>query len=200
MFGKKPTSPLKPNTPPAAPAKPSVAPLRAGSAPAAPAGWAISLLTTNYVISGYMPRIEVASLIGWLNIPAQAMLTLTQAQVTALDPKVITPTEVLPQISVPRTSVIVLMPQDELSAKAVLAQLPPRTERATIYAGPYWLRGAFRPIGDMPLHNLFPASAGDMLVVSDVEVKCVRVDAKFQSQRADGAIVNKTRVQLFHGG
>ncbi len=60
MFGKKPA--------PTPPQKPAAAP--APAQPARPAGWAVQVLTADYLISGYLQPVDMP-LVGSLNVPTQ---------------------------------------------------------------------------------------------------------------------------------
>ena len=194
MFAKKPVAPPKP-----APAQSSTqsAPQSAPQPMGKTAGWAVQFLTTDYVASGYMTPIDMP-LVGWLNVPTQAMVTLTQVLVMALDPQIPVTSEMVSEITIPKASIVAVVPRDEMSSRSATMQMPPNTEQAIIYAGPYWLRAAFRMAGGMPLRNLFGATTGDMLAVSDAEIKCLRPNAHFQAQKATAIIINKSRVQLYH--
>jgi hypothetical protein len=189
MFSKKPA-------PPPAPQKP--APAQPLSQPATkPAGWAVQILTADYIASGYLTPIDMP-LVGWLNVPTQTMVALSNAQLTALDPRLPVAAPAMPEVTVPKASIIAVIPRDEMSQRSAAVQMPPQAAPAMIYAGPYYLRASFRLVGGMPLRNLFGATTGDMLVVSDAEIRCLRAETNLPVQKAAVIIVNKSRVQLYH--
>jgi hypothetical protein len=185
MFGKKPSS-----TPAQ---KPAAAPAPAQSA--RPAGWAVQVLTADYIVSGYIQPVDMP-LVGSLNVPTQPTLTLTQAQLRALEAQ--TGSQTLPEITVPKTAVIALIPRDEASARSAAAQMPGNSQRALIYAGPYLLRAAFRLPGDMHMRTLFGSSAGAMLAVSEAAVACLKSGSVFPEQTAPVVIINKNCVQAYY--
>jgi hypothetical protein len=185
MFGKKPA--------PTPPQKPTAAP--APAQPARPAGWAVQVLTTDYLISGYLQPVDMP-LVGSLNVPTQPTLTLTQAQLRAITGQ--SASETLPEITIPKTALVALIPRDEASARSAALQMPPGTQRAAIYAGPYLIRAAFRLAGDMPMRTLFGASAGAMLAVSEAAVLCLKPGSAFPELTAPVIILNKNIVQVYH--
>jgi hypothetical protein len=183
MFGKKP-SPAQPQKPAAAPAQ-----------PARPSGWAVQVLTTDYLISGYLQPVDMP-LVGSLNVPTQLTLTLTRAQLRAIAGS--SASETLPEITIPKTAVIVLIPRDEASARSASAQMPPGSQRAAIYAGPYLIRAAFRLAGDMHMRTLFGASTGAMLAVSEATLTGLKPGSGLSEQTAPVIILNKNGVQAYH--
>jgi hypothetical protein len=189
MFAKKTSSLSRPPAP-----QPVAAP-----PPARPAGWVIQILTTDYIATGFFAPVEMP-LVGWLNVPTQSMVSLSPAQVVALDPRMPVASEAVPEITIPKAAIVAVIPRDEPSLRSILLQMPPNAERALIYAGSYWLRASFRLPGSMPLRNLFGATTGDMLAVSDVEIRSARVDTNFQAEKAAAAVVSKRWVQLYHPG
>jgi len=183
MFGKKP-APTPPQKPAAAPAQ-----------PARPAGWAVQILTAEYIVSGYLQPVDMP-LVGSLNVPTQPTLTLTQAQLRAITGQ--SASETLPEMTIPKTAIVALIPRDEASARSAALQMPPGTQRAVIYAGPYLIRAAFRLAGDMPMRILFGASAGAMLAVSEAAVLCLKPGSAFPELTAPVIILNKNVVQVYH--
>ena len=167
------------------------------SAAAHASGWLLQVLTHEYVVTGYFPSIDTP-LVGWLNVPTQAAVTLVKAQVTALDPHAPLSSEVQAEVTVPKSAIIGLIPRDEKSQRAASTQMLPRLERAIIYAGPFVLRACFRLAGEMPLRNLFGGTPGDMLVVSDADIHPVRPDANFPPQKTPALILSKNRVQVYY--
>jgi hypothetical protein len=185
MFGKKPS--------PTPPPKPAAAPV--STQPARPAGWVVQVLTTDYLISGYLQPVDMP-LVGNLNVPTQPTLTLTQAQLRAITGQ--SASETLPEITIPKTAIVALIPRDEASARSAAAQMPPGSQRAVIYAGPYLIRAAFRLAGDMHMRTLFGASAGTMLAVSEATIICLKPGNGLAEQTAPVIILNKNVVQVYH--
>jgi hypothetical protein len=185
MFGKKPA--------PTPPQKPAATP--APTQPARPTGWAVQVLTADYLVSGYLQPVDMP-LVGSLNVPTQPTLTLTQAQLRAIAGQ--SASETLPEITIPKTAIIALIPRDEASARSAAAQMPPNSQRAAIYAGPYLIRAAFRLAGDMHMRTLFGASTGVMLAVSEATLICLKPGSAFGEQSAPVIILNKSAVQGYH--
>jgi hypothetical protein len=185
MFGKKPA--------PTPPQKPAATP--APAQPARPAGWAVQILTTDYLISGYLQPVDMP-LVGNLNVPTQPTLTLTQAQLRAVTGQ--SASDTLAEITIPKIAIIALIPRDEVSARSAAAQMPPGSQRAVIYAGPYLIRAAFRLAGDMHMRTLFGASTGAMLAISDAIISCLKPDNSLPEQTAPVIILNKSGVQAYH--
>lgn len=185
MFGKKPAAP---------PPKPATN-TSAAAQPARPTGWAVQVLTMDYLIGGYIQPVDMP-LVGSLNVPTQPTLTLVQAQLRPIEAPAAH--AALPEITVPKTAIIALVPRDEASARSAAAQMPPGSQRAAIYAGPYFIRAAFRLAGDMPMRTLFGASAGVMLAVSEATIQCPRLGGAFPEQTAPVIIINKSCVQAYH--
>ena len=188
---------LKKPIPPHVGSSRPVAAQPSSAAAAAPNGWLIQVLTNEYVVTGYLPPIDTP-LVGWLNVPTQAGVTLVKAQVTALDPHTPLSTEIQAEVTVPKSAIIGLIPRDEKSQRAASTQMLPRLERAIIYAGPFVLRACFRLAGEMPLRNLFGGTPGEMLVVSDADIHPVRPDANFPPQKTPALILSKSRVQVYY--
>lgn len=185
MFGKKPSS-----TPSQ---KPAAAPTSAQSI--RPAGWMVQILTADCIVSGYIQPVDMP-LVGSLNVPTQPALTLAQAQLHTIEAQAASMT--LPEITVPKTAIIALIPRDEASARSAAAQMPSNSQRAVIYAGPYLLRAAFRLPGDMHMRVLFGASAGAMLAVSEAAITCLKAGSVFPEQTTPVVIINKNCVQAYH--
>lgn len=185
MFGKKPSP-----TPPQKPAATS-----ATAQPVRSAGWAVQVLTLDYTISGYLQPVDMP-LVGSLNVPTQPTLTLTQVQLRPIAAQPASAT--LPEITIPKTAIIALIPYDEASTRSAAAQMPGSSQRAVIYAGPYLLRAAFRLASEMHMRILFGASAGVMLAVSEATITCLKAGSTFPEQTAQVVIVNKNCVQAYH--
>ena len=190
MLGKKPVPP------PPGPSKP-VAGQPAPSATAASNAWLMQILTNEYVVTGYFQPVDMP-LVGWINVPTQSAVTLVKAQVTALDPR--TPLSPEPQleVTVPKSAIIGLIPRDEKSQRAIVTQMLPRLEQAIIYTGPFVLKACFRLGGEMPLRNLLGGTPGEMLVVSDADIRAARPDANFAPQKAPALILSKSRIQVYY--
>jgi hypothetical protein len=183
MFGRKQTVPL--------PSPPSPPPTEA------PAEWAMQVLTTKYIVEGTITPLETR-LVGYLNIPTQITVTLHNVKLLALGAQAVTMRDTLPEVTLPKASIIGLIPRDAAGTRSTILQVPERAERAVIHVGPYLIRGAFRMPGGMPLSNLFNAGGGDMLVLTDAEVKCQLLGARFTTIKADVMVLNKSQVYLYH--
>jgi hypothetical protein len=157
----------------------------------------VQVLTTDYVVTGYLPPIDMP-LVGWLNVPTQVTISVTKAQITTLDPRSPISNDIQSEVTLPKSSIIGLIPRDEKSLQAASTQMLPRLERAIIYAGPYVLRACFRLAGEMPLRNLFGGTPGDMLVVTDADIHSVRAEANFPAQKAPALILSKSRIHLYY--
>ncbi len=118
MLGKKPAPP------PVSSSRP-VAGQPAPSAVAVPGGWLMQILTNEYVVAGYFQPIDTP-LVGWLNAPTQATITLSKAQVTALDPHTPQTPEIQSEVTVPKSAIIGLVPRDEKAS----GRSPPKCCRA----------------------------------------------------------------------
>lgn len=184
MFGKKPA--------PAAP-RPQPAP----AAPPAPSGWLVQALTTNYVALGHLEPPSMP-LLGFLNLTAQATLTLAQTRLTPLEPQALIAEAAPAEVSIVKATLIALVPGDEAGLASARAQMPTRSERAVLYAGPYVLRAALAMMGDMPLRHLFNTGVGQFLVATDVEVRCQILGTAFAPLVAPVALLNKTLIELYH--
>jgi hypothetical protein len=155
----------------------------------------VQVLTADYLISGYLSPVDMP-LVGHLNVPTQPTLTLTQAQLQPIAGQSASGT--LPEMTIPKTAIVALIPRDEASARSAAMQMPPSSQRAMIYAGPYLIRAAFRLAGDMHMRALFGASTGTMVAVSDATVVCVKPGGALPEQSAPVIILNKTAVQGYH--
>ena len=189
MFGKKPAPP------PVAQPKP-----QAPSQPAKPSGWAAQVLTADYIASGYMPPVPDMPLVGFLNIPTQPTLVLTNAQLQALGPQAVIANATPSEITIPKASLIAFIPRDEAGMRSAAMQMPQRAERAVVYAGPYLIRAALMLVGDLPLRNFFGTGGGSLVAVTDAEVTCQVPGAQFTPLKAPLLILNKALVQLYHPG
>ena len=190
MFSKKPA-------PPSAGAARPAAAQPAPAAAATPPGWAIQILTTDYVVSGYLPPVDMP-LVGWLNIPTQAVVTLTQAQVTALNPRFPMPAGIQAEVTVSKSAIVGIIPRDDKSLRSLSTAMLPRLERAIIYAGPFVLRAHFRLPGEMPMRNLLSGTPGDMLAVSEADINPVQAETNFQPQKTPALVLSKSRIQLYY--
>ncbi len=185
MFGKK--------TPPAAPPRPRPA----SAEPPPPAGWLVQALTTDYVAFGQLEPTPMP-LLGFLNLAAQTTITLSQTRLTALEPQALIAEAAPAEVSIVKATLIALVPGDEAGLASARAQMPARSERAVLYAGPYVLRAALAMMGDMPLRHLFNTGAGNFIVATDLEVRCQILGTAFAPLVAPVALLNKTLIQLYH--
>lgn len=188
MFGKKPVPPQ------ASPSQPIAA---QPAAAALPSRWQLQILTAEYVVTGYFPPTPMP-LLGWLNVPTQAAVTLTQAQVVALDSPVALSAEARTEVTIPKSAIVGVVPLDDQSLRSASTQMHPRQERAMIYAGPFVLQASFRLAGEMPMQYLYGTAPGDMLVVSDAEICLTRPNASFQPVKAPVFIISKSHITLYY--
>ena len=175
-----------PSTPAAPPASP-------------PTEWAVQILTARYIVEGALP-IPETRLVGHLNNNLHATLTLHNVQLLALGAQATHFRQPLLEVTIPKTSLILLIPRDAAGIRSALMQIPERLERATIHTGPYLVRGAFHLPGNMPLHHLFNVGGGDMLPLTEVEVKCQLLGARITTLHAEVVVLNKAAVHLYHPG
>lgn len=189
MFGKKPAPP-----PPAQPKPQAPSQVQAPR----PSGWAVQALTADYLANGYMAPVMDTPLVGFLNIPTQPTLVLTNAQLQAIGSQAAIANGTPAEITIPKAALIAFIPRDEAAMRSAAMQMSNRAERAVIYAGPYLLRAAFMLVGDMPLRNFFGASGGSLVALTDAEVSCQLPGAQFAPLKAPILILNKTLVQLYH--
>jgi len=189
MFGKKPAPP------PPAQLKPQGTPQP--QAPR-PAGWAVQALTADYLANGYLAPVMDMPLVGFLNISTQSTLALSSVQLQALGSQATLANGSPAEITIPKASLVALLPRDEAALRSAAMQMPQRAERAVIYAGPYLLRAAFMLVGDMPLRNFFGTGGGSLVAVTDAEVICQLPGAQFAPLKAPILILNKALVQLYH--
>ncbi|MGQ0605288.1 MAG: hypothetical protein ACT4QE_26725 [Anaerolineales bacterium] len=164
-----------------------------------PTEWAVQLLTARYIVEGALP-IPETRLVGHLNNTAHSTLTLHNAQLLALGAQATHIRNPLPEVTIPKPSLIVLIPRDAASIRSATLQIPERTERAIIHTGPYLIRGAFHLPGNMPLQHLFNVGGGDMLPLTEVEIKCQLLGARITTLHADILVLNKAAVHLYHPG
>lgn len=181
MFSKKPAP-----APAASPAAP----------PPKPGGWSMLALTQDYGVMGQLAPIETP-LIGWLNIPTQPTVVLTQCQMQALNGQGLAP-EAAPEVVLPKTALLALMPRDEAGQRSASQQLLPHGHRAALAVGPFHIRATVRLPGDIPLRNLYNTATGLMVAVTDAEIHCQVPGTKFPDLKANVLLVNKTLVQFYH--
>lgn len=193
MFGKKPAPPP---AKPAAPAQPQPA----APAPAArPAGWAVQVLTADYLAQGYIPPVDMP-LVGFLNVPTQATVPLSAVQLQAIAGQATVAAPTPPEATFPKVSLIAFIPRDDASLRSAALQMPNRAEKAVVYVGPFVIRAALMLTGDMPLRNFFGTGSGTFVAVTDAEITCQLPGARFQPLTAKILILNKALVQLYHPG
>jgi hypothetical protein len=155
----------------------------------------VQILIADYIISGFLQPVDMP-LVGSLNVPTQPTVTLTQAQLRANTGQ--SASDTLPEITIPKTAIVALIPRDEASARSAALQMPSGSQRAVIYVGPYLIRAAFRLAGDMHMRILFGASTGAMLAVSEAAITCLKPGSVFLEQTAPVIILNKNVVQVYH--
>ena len=188
----------KPSPPPAAPARPTAPAAAPQPAGPRPAGWPMQVLTLDYFITGYLAPVEMP-LAGFLNVPTQATVTLTGAQVQALGPQAAVANASPAEVTLPKSSIVAFIPRDEAGMRAAALQMPNVPQRAVMYAGPFVISAAFMLAGEMPVRNLFSAGAGgSMLAVTQAQVACQIPGTRFAPLPAQILIVNKALVQLYH--
>lgn len=178
MFGRKP--------------EPTVAP----QSQARPVGMAVQLLTPDYIIGGFLPPMDTP-VVSFLNLPAQAGVTVSRCRLSGLNPQVVVPPEV-PEITVPKSNLIGVIPKDEAAAKSAMMNLPAAAKRATFYAGPYLVQATVRIISENAFSNFFSAGGGNLFTVTDATVKCVWPGTKFVELKIPALILNRVLVQLYH--
>jgi hypothetical protein len=164
-----------------------------------PTDWAVQLLTARYIIEGALP-IPETRLVGHLNNSVHATLTLHNVQLLSLGAQATHFRKPLLEVTIPKPSLIVLIPRDAAGVRSALSQIPERTERAIIHAGPFLVRGAFHLPGNMPLHHLFNVGGGDMLPLTEVEIRCQLLGARITTLHAEVVVLNKSIVHLYHPG
>ena len=181
MFAKKTTPQPTPQSP----------------APGAkPGGWPMLALTSDYGLMGQLAPIETP-LLGWLNIATQPTVLLTQCQLQALGGQSLA-AESVPEVILPKTGLLALMPRDEAGQRSASQQLPPQGHRAALTVGPFLIRATVRVPGEIPLRNLYNTASGLMVAVTEAEIHCQVPGTKFPDLKASVLLVNKTLVQFYH--
>lgn len=164
--------------------------------PASPGGWPMLALTVDYGLMGQLAPIETP-LLGWLNIATQPTVLLTQCQLQALGGQSLA-TESAPEVILPKTGLVALMPRDEAGQRSAHQQLPPQGHRAVLTVGPFLIRATVRVPGDIPLRNLYNTASGLMVAATEAEIHCQMPGTKFPDLKAGIVLVNKTLVQFYH--
>jgi hypothetical protein len=149
-------------------------------------------------VLGYLAPSD-APLVGFLNIPTQPSLLLSNGQMQALSTYSLA-AEAVAEVGLPKASVMAVMPRDEASMRAAQLQLAPGGARAVLYVGPFLIRATPRLPGEATLKNLYNIAGGAFFAVTDAEVHCQLPGAKFPDMKAPLLIVNKAHVQVFHAG
>ena len=169
-------------------------------------GWAVQLLTTDYVASGYLKAIDMP-LAGWLNVPTQNSLSIYQVQTQVLNWQSFAVRGTVPELVVPRSAVVALIPRDEASLRSMASTLPPHPERPMLfYTGTYLIRALVHIPGEVTISVLFGAGTGDMFVVTNAEVHYRRLSAPSSGSVASAMLpapimaLNKAHIQLYHAG
>jgi len=192
MFNKKPA-------PPPAPPKPAAAaPAPQAAAPARGGGWPMLALTADYGVMGSLPPVDMP-LTGFMNVPTQATVTLSGAQMQALGNYRLV-SETTPEATFPKTSLLILVPRDEAGVRSAMQQMPPQSHRAVLYVGPFLVRAALRVAGDMPLRNAMSVMPNTFFALSDAEVQCQISGSRFPPLKSPVIIVNKLMVQFYQPG
>lgn len=161
-----------------------------------PTGWPMLALTADYGLMGQLAPID-APLLGWLNIATQPTVLLTQCQLQALGGQSLA-AESAPEVILPKTGLVALMPRDEAGQRSAHQQLPPQGHRAVLTVGPFLIRATVRVPGDIPLRNLYNTASGLMVAVTEAEIHCQMPGTKFPDLKAGIMLVNKTLVQFYH--
>jgi hypothetical protein len=162
-----------------------------------PWGWETRVLTSDYVVTGFLEPTPMG-LTAFLNAPNQTTVTLASVTLKAIRPGVPTISETLPEISLPKTSIIAFIPLDDNGAKSATINLPQRTLRALMYFGAYLIRGAFMVGGNMPLANFYGAVAANFVPVTKADIFCQVPGSDLAEMKAEIMVVNKMYLQLFH--
>jgi hypothetical protein len=126
------------------------------------------------------------------------MVTVVNAQVSAVDPRTTLSADIQPEITLPKSAIIGLIPRDDNSLKAASQQLLPRMQRVIIYTGPFMVRAHFRLAGEMPLRNLLGGTPGEMLAVTEAEIYPVQAEISFQPRKPAVMILSKSWIRLYH--
>jgi hypothetical protein len=181
MFAKKPA--------------PQPPPQSASPAPKA-GGWPMLALTADYGLMGQLAPMETP-LLGWLNIATQPTVVLTQCQMQALGGQSLA-ADSAPEVILPKTALLALMPREEAGLRSASQQLPPQGHRAALTVGPFLIRATVRVPGDIPLRNLYNTASGLMVALTDADIHCQVPGTKFPDLKAGVLLVNKTLVQFYH--
>lgn len=163
---------------------------------ARPVGMPIQILTADYVIGGFLPPMETP-LLGFLNLPGQASVTLTKCKLSALNPHMVVTSD-LAEITIPKPTIIAIVPRDEAGARSAMLNLPPVSQKTKAYAGPYVIQANFRLISASAYTNLFSGSGGNLFTVTEAEIRCTVPGAKFPELKVAAAVLNRHFVQLYH--
>lgn len=199
MFNKKPAPPpAPPIQKPAAPQPSQPAP-QAQPARSAPSGsgWPMIALTENYAVTGFLAPIDMP-LTGFLNVPTQATLTLTGGQMQALQSSQPVMVDSSPEVTLPKSSLLAIIPRDEVGLRSATQQMPPQAHRALLYLGPFAIRASVRVAGGMPLRNATSTLPNAFFALSDAEIRCTLSGTRFAEVRTPVIIVNKNLIQFFH--
>jgi hypothetical protein len=157
----------------------------------------VQALTADYVAEGDLPPIEMP-LAGFLNVQTQSTFTLSSVKLLPLALQAVVATETPVEVTLPKAGLIALIPLGEAVRAAALQQMPQRTERTALYAGPFMVQAAVRLMGDMPLRNFFNTAVGQFFLASEAEIACLRNDSVYAPPRAPVIVLNRNAVQLYH--
>jgi hypothetical protein len=178
MFGRKPE------------------PTIAAQSQARPMGMPVQILTPDFVIGGFLPPMDTPML-GFLNLPANASITLGRCRLAALNPQVVVPVEVA-EITIPKANIIAVVPRDEAGSRSAMLNLPAASKRATLYAGPYLIQATIRVLSENAFSNFFSSGGGNLFTVTDATVRSTLPGAKFAELKVPALVVNRQLVQLYH--
>jgi hypothetical protein len=157
----------------------------------------VQALTQDYVAEGFVQPVEMP-LVGFLNMQNQTTFALSSVKLLPLALQAVVATETPAEVIIPKTHLIALIPLDEASRNSAALQMPPRSEKAALYAGPFIFQAALRLIGDVPLRNFFNTAVGNFFVASDAEITCLRTDSVFAPPPAPVILLSRALIQLYH--
>ena len=179
MFGKKPAA--TPSAPPPA---------------SRPLGFPVQVLTPDFVIGGYLPPMDTP-VTGYLNLPAQASVTLSKCKLSGLNPQVAVPGDVA-EITIPKANIIAVVPRDEAGVRSAMLNLPAAAVRASFYAGPFVIVATARLISENAFSTFFSAGGGSLFAATDATIRSLWPGAKFQELKVSAVFLNRQLIQLYH--
>lgn len=162
-----------------------------------PPGYLVQLMTADYTVMGNMPASEMP-LAGLLNMPNQVSLTISSAKLRTLHPQAALASHEAAELTLPKSSIILLVPRDDPGKQAAARQLPARLEGSVVYAGPFVIQGKLPLAGDMPQRNLLNTGAGSMIVMVQAQITCQVPGTPFPPMQAEILLLNRSLIQLYH--